>query len=106
MNRNLIRTATATALVGSGLLLGAGAASADTAPVLADGHYTLDVASPISIGLPATIGSVPATVDGGQLKVGGVTVPSVTLDAFDEDSDGAADGAVVLVGGSTWGVLR
>ncbi|MDJ0454085.1 hypothetical protein [Gordonia amicalis] len=105
MSHNIIRTAFIAPLAGSVLLLGAGAASADTAPVLADGPYTLDVATPISIGLPATIGSVPATVDGGQLTVGGVTIPA-TLDAFDEDGDGATDGAVVLVGGSTWGVLR
>lgn len=105
MSKNIIRTAVVASIAGAGLALGAGLASADTAPVLADGHYTLDVSAPISLGLPSTVGSVPAVVDGGQLVVNGVTVPA-TLEALDEDSDGTADSAIVLVGGSTWGVLR
>lgn len=106
MNRNIIRTATVATLAGAGLVLGAGLASADTAaPALEDGHYVLDVAAPVSLGLPTTVGSVPATVEDGKLVVNGVTVPGA-LDAVDEDGDGTADGAIVIVNGSTWGQLR
>lgn len=105
MSKNIIRTSIVAAFAGVGLLLGTGLASADTAETLADGHYTLDVAAPVSLGLPATVGSVPAAVDGGKLFVNGVAVPA-TLDAVDSDGDGIADGAIVLVGGSTWGALR
>ena len=107
MSKNIIRTAAVTALAGAGLALGAGLASADTVtPALADGSYTLDIASPISLGLPATVGSVPATVSGGQLIVSGVAVPGAHLEVADTDGDGIADGATVLIGGSTWGALR
>lgn len=106
MSKNIIKTAVVASIAGAGLLLGAGAASADTEPTLADGAYTLDIASPISIGLPATVGSIPASVDGGQLVVNGVTVPGASLDAVDTGGDGTADIASVIVGGSTWGVLR
>ncbi|MCZ0914096.1 hypothetical protein O0V02_16990 [Gordonia amicalis] len=106
MSKNVIKTATVATLAGAALFLGAGLASADTAePALDDGHYTLDIAAPISLGLPSTVGSVPAEVVAGQLVVSGYVVPA-TLDAFDEDEDGTADGAAVIVRGSTWGALR
>lgn len=107
MSKNIIKTAVVASIAGAGLALGAGLASADTAvPALANGHYTLDVASPISIGMPATVGSVPAVVENGKLVVNGAVVPGATLDAVDTDGDGTADGAIVLVGGATWGALR
>ena len=106
MSKNIICTAVVASIAGAGLVLGAGLASADTAaPALADGSYTLDIASPISFGLPSTVGSVPAAVGHGKLIVNGAVVPA-TLAAVDTDGDGTADGATVLVGGSTWGVLR
>lgn len=107
--KNIIKTTIVAAGIAAAGLAGAGVASADTtAPLapLADGDYTLSVYQPIAGALAAPVGSVPATVMDGRVYVGDVRVP-VELHEFDDldDLDGVADGAIVLVGGSSWGQL-
>ena len=108
MNKNIIRTAAIAALAGAGLALGAGLASADTAAALpvADGAYTLHVYGPLPMPLGATIGAVPATVTDGHLTVAGVPVQDASLEAYDVDGDGRADGVAVMIGDSNFGYLR
>lgn len=103
--KKAIKTTVVAAGIAAAGLLGAGAASADTTPTLADGNYTLDIVHPIGGALAGPLTSVSATVTDGRLYVGPAEVP-VTLQPSDDDGDGVADSVIVLFGGSTWGQLR
>lgn len=104
--KNIVKTSIIAAGIAAAGLAGAGAASADTALTLPDGDYTLAIVQPVAGALAAPNGSVPATVVEDRLYVGPAAVP-VTLQPYDDPDhpDGVADGAIVLVNGSTWGQL-
>ncbi|GEE00385.1 hypothetical protein nbrc107696_08310 [Gordonia spumicola] len=107
MSKNIIKTTIATALAGAGLLLGAGLASAETAPSVApDGQYLLihvSVASPLPTGVDV------ATVRDGAVIVGGRALPGVTAERIDWDGNGridAADPILAMKGDYSIGELR
>ncbi len=107
MSKNIIKTAIVTALAGAGLALGAGLASADTAPSVApDGQYLLirvSVASPLPTGVDL------ATVRDGRVLVGGKALPGVTAERIDWDGNGridAADPLLAMKGDYSIGELR